>query len=101
MPSFCAPVAAASLAVLFAAAFLPSPLYELYRRDWGLTPGEITVVFSAYSLTLIPTLLFFGSISDRIGRQRALLVGFAFSGLGLLLCAFADGLWWLALGRAA
>ena len=93
------PIAAAAIGALLAGAYMPTPLYELYRRDWGLSPGEITLVFAAFAASLVPSLLFLGGISDEIGRRKTLLIALAFSALGSLAFAFADGLWWLIAGR--
>ena len=93
------PVAAAALAILLAGTFMPTPLYELYRRVWGLTPAEISLVFAVYVGTLVPSLLFLGGISDRIGRRRTLLLAFALMAVAALVLAFASGLWWLVAAR--
>jgi predicted MFS family arabinose efflux permease len=93
------PIAAAALAILLAGTFMPTPLYELYRRDWALTPAEISLVFAIYAGTLIPALLFLGGISDRIGRRRTLLLASALMAFAALILAFANGLWWLVAAR--
>jgi predicted MFS family arabinose efflux permease len=93
------PVAAAAQAILLAGTFMPTPLYELYRRVWGLTPAEISLVFAVYAGSLIPALLFLGGISDRIGRRRTLLLANALMACAALVLAFATGLWWLVAAR--
>ena len=93
------PVAAAALGLLFAGTFMPSPLYELYRRQWSLSPAEISIVFAIYAGTVIPTLLLFGGISDTIGRRKTLLIAFGIQALASLVFAFASGLWPLLLAR--
>jgi len=93
------PIAAAVLALLLAGVIMPSPLYELYRRNFNLTPAEITLVFAIYALSLIPSLIFLGGISDQIGRRRTMLVGIVLLALGSLVLAFADGLIWLIIAR--
>lgn len=93
------PVAAAVLGLLLAGTFIPSPLYELYRRAWGLTTGEISFVFAVYAGSLIPSLLFLGGLSDKIGRRRALFLALGISALGSLTFAFASNLWWLVGAR--
>jgi MFS family permease len=95
----CYPIAVASLAVLIAGVFVPTPLYELYRREWGLSPGAIGMVFGVYAGSAIPSLLFFGGISDRIGRPRGLLLAFGLAALAAITFALASGVWWLAAGR--
>ena len=93
------PVAAAAQAILLAGTFMPTPLYELYRRVWGLTPAEISLVFAVYAGSLIPALLFLGGVSDRIGRRRTLLLASALMALAALVLAVATGLWWLVAAR--
>ncbi len=93
------PIAGAALGLMLAGAFIPSPLYELYRRDWGLSPAEISIVFAVYAASLIPALLFLGGISDDVGRRKTLLVALAIGALASLVFAFASGLWWLLVAR--
>jgi MFS family permease len=93
------PIAAASQALLLAGVFMPSPLYEYYHVQWGLTPGEISVVFAIYAASLIPTLLFFGGISDELGRRKTLTIALTIAALGALALACASNLWWLLAGR--
>ena len=94
------PIAAAAFGVMIAGAFIPSPLYDLYRRDWGLSPAEISIVFAVYAGSLIPALLFLGGISDNVGRRKTLLVALAIWALASIVFAFASGLWWLLAARA-
>jgi MFS family permease len=94
------PVAVASIALLIAGVFMPTPLYQLYHREWGLTPSQISVVFAIYAASLIPSLLFLGGISDGIGRRKTLLIAIVIAALGSLAFAFASGLWWLIVARA-
>ena len=93
------PVAAAALGLLLAGVFMPSPLYELYREQWGLTPGEISIVFAIYAASVIPSLIFFGGISDEIGRRKTLIIALGIAALGALTLALASNLWWLVAGR--
>ncbi len=93
------PIAAAALALLLAGVFIPSPLYQYYHAQWGLTPGEISCVFAIYAASLIPTLLYFGGISDAIGRRKTLVIAIGIASLGALTLACASNLWWLLGGR--
>lgn len=92
-------MAAAALALLLAGVFVPSPLYQYYHATWGLTPGEISCVFAIYAASLIPTLLYFGGISDEIGRRKTLVIAIGIAALGALTLACASNLWWLLAGR--
>jgi MFS family permease len=93
------PIAVAAIALLIAGVFMPTPLYELYHREWNLTPGEISFVFAVYAASLIPSLLFLGGMSDGIGRRKTLLIAIAIAVLGALVFALASGLWWLIAAR--
>jgi MFS family permease len=93
------PIAAAAQALLLAGVFIPSPLYEYYHAQWGLTPGEISLVFAIYAASLIPTLLFFGGISDELGRRKTLTIAIGIAALGALTLACASNLWLLLAGR--
>jgi len=92
-------VAAATLFLLFASATLPSPLYELYRRDWGITPATISLIFAIYVSSLIPSLVLFGRISDVWGRRRTMLVGIAIAIIASLVFAYAPDVGWLIAAR--
>ena len=56
--------------LLFFAAAAPSPLYGVYRAQWGFSAVTLTAVFAVYALLLLVTLLVFGSVSDYLGRRR-------------------------------
>ena len=60
-----------------AASALPTPLYPLYRRQLGLSPAEITVVYGFYAIVVLVTLLWLGFLSDRIGRRPVLALAVA------------------------
>lgn len=60
---------------------LEVPLYQTYARTSGYGTGSTSFVFAAYVLGLLPTIVLFGGVSDRIGRKRTLIVA--------LLCALA------------
>jgi MFS family permease len=54
---------------------LPIPLYVLYERQLGFGPLGVTVVFAAYVVGSLSALVFFGDLSDHIGRRKALAIG--------------------------
>jgi MFS family permease len=93
------PIALTMIALLLTGAILPSPIYLQYERTFGLTAGEISVVFAVYAASVIPSLLFLGGISDRIGRRRTMLIGVTLMALGSLVFAFSEGLVWLIIAR--
>ena len=58
-------------------------------RDLSATPADVQWVIDAYILAFAGLLLTAGSLSDRYGRRRALLVGMAIFGAGSLLATMA------------
>ena len=86
------------VAVVLFLLFLPvvaaSPLYRVYQAEWRFSATTLTVVFGVYALTLLATLLVFGSLSDYLGRRRVIAVGLAASAgaCGLFLAAHGVGL---------
>ena len=59
-------------------------------RDLDATTSDVQWVIDAYSLVFAGLLITAGSLGDRYGRRRAMLVGFALFGAGSLLAAFAE-----------
>ena len=86
----------AALKTLVAAAFLVffngylvAPLIPALAREFHTTEQRIGLVVPAYLLTYGFSTLFYGPLSDRVGRRRILLVLLALSALSTLLCGFA------------
>lgn len=48
---------------------LQAPLYDVYAAQSDLGATAVTVAFAAYVGGLMPTLMLFGGLSDRIGRR--------------------------------
>lgn len=83
------------LVAFLAASSAPTPLYRLYQQQWGFSATVLTMVFAAYSLALLLSLLVTGRISDHIGRRPAIM--FALSLQAIAMCCFmwASGPAWL------
>lgn len=79
---------------------LATPLYAVYRERFGFSATELTLIFATYTIALIPSLLLFGQLSDRLGRRRVLAGGLGLAAVGLLVLAFAASTAWLFVGRA-
>ncbi|HYY81582.1 MAG TPA: MFS transporter [Actinomycetes bacterium] len=92
--------AGAALLVLLLGANLPTPLYAVYRQRFGFSSAVLTLIFATYAVVLIPSLLLFGQLSDRIGRRRVIALGLGAAALALLLFAAARGTAWLFAARA-
>lgn len=68
------PAVAVTMLAVLAGASAPTPLYPVYRAEWGFSALTLTVIFAVYVLALLATLLCTGLLSDHIGR-RAVVIG--------------------------
>lgn len=91
---------AVALLVLIAGTEVPTPLYLPYRARFGFSAGVLTLVFAVYALALIPALLLFGGLSDRLGRRRVIVAGLLAAAGGSAVLAAAPDTGWLLAGRA-
>jgi MFS family permease len=87
------------LALCLWASGAPSVLYPTYAAEWHLPSVVITSIFGTYPVALLIVLLFFGGLSDVIGRRRAMLLGVALIGVAAVVFAIAPGVGFLYLGR--
>lgn len=91
---------AAAFFVTMLGTTLPTPLYVLYQRQLHFSTLVITLVYAAYAVGVLSTLLAFGRLSDDIGRRRALLPGLAAAMLSAVVFLLAhDDLEMLFVGR--
>ena len=86
--------------VLMAGVNLPTPLYAVYSQRFGFSSAVLTAVFALYAFVLVPALMLFGQLSDRLGRRIVLLMGLGAGAAGLVVFAFAKDTAWLFAGRA-
>jgi MFS family permease len=91
--------AAFALAVAMLGTTLPTPLYVLYRQQFGFSELMITVIFATYATGVIASLVLFGRLSDQIGSRGMLLPGLALSALSAVCFLTATGLPLLLVGR--
>lgn len=85
--------------VLMAGVNLPTPLYAVYSERFGFSSAVLTAVFALYAFVLVPALMLFGQLSDRLGRRIVLLMGLAAGAAGLIVFALAESTAWLFAGR--
>lgn len=78
---------------------LISPLFPMYEESWHITPGDVTVIFVAYMIGVLGSLLFLGKFSDYLGPLKALKLGVASMTLCMLGCAFAPNITFLIVIR--
>jgi MFS family permease len=84
-------LAAAIAFLVFAANTAGSPLYRVYQAQFRFSATTLTALFAFYVLLLLVTLLFFGSLSDYVGRRRVIAAGLAAGAVGCVLFLTAHG----------
>ncbi|MCA0145070.1 MFS transporter [Blastococcus sp. LR1] len=68
--------------------------------DLGATSTQVLWIGDVYSFALAGLLITMGTLADRIGRKRLLLIGVAAFGAASVLAAFAPTAGWLIAARA-
>jgi hypothetical protein len=63
----------------FFASAAASPLYRVYQAQFRFSAATLTAVFAVYVLSLLVTLLFFGSVSDYLGRLPVIITALVVS----------------------
>jgi MFS family permease len=76
-----------------------TPLLPLYREHFGLSNATATLLFVTYTVTVCPTMLIAGNLSDRLGRKRLLLPAMVVMMLASLTFALAESVPLLFVGR--
>lgn len=76
-----------------------TPLLPLYQEDFGLSNGTLTLLFGTYTATVVPTMLFAGSLSDRLGRKRLMIPAMLVLTSASLVFAFTESVPMLFAGR--
>ena len=93
-------IVTSALFILLLGVNLGTPLYAVYEQRFGFGAGTVTLIFGTYAAVLVPSLLLFGQVSDRVGRRRTIVAGLIASLGGLVLFAAADATGWLLTARA-
>jgi MFS family permease len=91
---------AIELGVMFVGAIMPTPLYPLYRAEFGFSGVTLTLIYAVYVLGNLAALLFFGRLADQIGRRGATLPAIAVGVAGAAAFALAANTPWLFVARA-
>jgi MFS transporter, DHA1 family, tetracycline resistance protein len=69
------------------------PLLPFYGRELHASPLAVTLLFSAYSLGNIFGEIYWGRLSDKIGRKRVMIGTMSCAALSYIAFAFAPTLW--------
>ncbi|MGE0417146.1 MAG: multidrug effflux MFS transporter [Acetobacteraceae bacterium] len=78
--------------------YLPS--FPAVEASFGTAPGTAQLTLAAWFAGLAVGQIFQGTLSDRFGRRRPLIVGTALFAIGTVGCALAPSIGWLAVFRA-
>lgn len=86
--------------VLFAVGTsMVTPLIPIYQDRLGFGDTVVTLFLGCYVLTLVPSMLSLGQLSDRIGRKRVLLGGIAVLATAQAVLITEPPLWGLLVAR--
>ncbi|MFC9220128.1 MFS transporter [Streptomyces hygroscopicus] len=85
--------------VVMAGGTLTIPLYVLWASQFGFGSLTTVVVFIAYVVGVVGTLLVAGSLSDAVGRRPVLALSLTLTALSTVGFALADGLTVLLISR--
>ncbi len=86
--------------LLFFASAAASPLYRVYQAQFRFSPTTLTAIFAVYVLVLLLTLLFFGSVSDYLGRLPVITVALVVSVAACAVFLTAHGVGALYVARS-
>jgi MFS family permease len=87
------------VAVLALGGTVPAPLYLIWQGRMHFSEIVLTLIFGIYFMAAVLALLFFGRLSDQIGRRSVLLLGIVVAVASTLCLIFARGLPLLFIGR--
>jgi len=76
-----------------------TPLLPLYQTDFHLTNGQVTLLFATYTLTVVPTMLIMGGVSDRVGRKKVMAPAMVSITLAAIVLGWASNVEMLFAGR--
>lgn len=76
-----------------------TPLLPLYQREFHLTNGQVTLLFATYTLTVVPTMLVMGGVSDRVGRKKVMAPAMVSIALAAIVLGWASNVEMLFAGR--
>lgn len=76
-----------------------TPLLPLYKEHFGISTGTSALLFVTYTVTVCPTMLIAGNLSDRVGRKWLLLPAMAVMTMASLVFALTDSVTMLFVGR--
>jgi len=89
----------AMVALMFMSSTLLTPLYSVYRAAFHFSGVVLTLLYSVYVIGNLTALLFFGRISDQIGRRPVALGAIGLAAIATVLFLAATTTAWLFVAR--
>jgi MFS family permease len=90
---------AALIAVMFVGTMVVTPLYVIYQEAFGFSEITLTLIYSSYVIGNVVALLFFGQLSDQMGRRRVTFPVIAVGIVSTFVFLFAQNIAWLFVAR--
>jgi len=87
--------ASALIGAAFMGSTLVTPLYPLYEQRFGFSKITLTLVYATYVVGNLVALVFFGRLSDQLGRRKVAIPAIALAMCSALLFWFASSTAWL------
>jgi predicted MFS family arabinose efflux permease len=92
-------IVATMIGALFAGSTVPTPLYVIYKQQFGFSQISLTLIYAAYVVGNLAALMLCGQLSDQIGRRRSGAIAMAIAIISALIFLFAQGIVSLYAGR--
>ncbi|MFI0429976.1 MFS transporter [Mariniflexile sp. HMF6888] len=87
------------LFLITSAVNLEMPLFKKYSENENFGVSMVGFAFASYIGGLIPTALFFGGLSDKIGKKKVLQIALVFSSISILIMTAYPNLYALFFAR--
>jgi MFS family permease len=92
-------IIATTFALMTTGGTLPIPLYTLWGDEFGFGAGTTTSVFAIYVLGTLLALIFFGGLSDQVGRRPLAFAALSLTIVSTAFFLFAENVPMLLAGR--
>ncbi len=92
-------VAVAVIGTLYIGSTILTPLYPLYRDQFGFDELVVTEIYAVYVVGNLAVLFWFGRLSDQLGRRRTVLIALGLTLVSVLTFLFARATAWLFVAR--
>ena len=92
-------IAVAALGAIYVLSTVLTPLYPLYRHQFGISELAVTVIYAVYVIGNLVVLFTLGRVSDQIGRRATALLGLLLAAGSAVCFLFTNDLIGLGAGR--